>query len=205
MSLDGFVAGLHQGPDHPLGVGGERLHEWMRALAVWRHEVGLEGGETNASTAVIEEDDRNVGAIIMGRNMFGGGTGPWEDPPWNGWWGENPPFHLPVFVLTHHERDVLEMEGGTTFTFVSEGIDLALELARQAAQGADVAISGGAGTAKQYLAAGLLDEVMIHLVPTFLGEGVALFDDRQLREIAVEQVNVAPAPGVLHVTYRIAR
>jgi dihydrofolate reductase len=141
----------------------------------------------------------------MGRNMFGGGTGPWEDPPWNGWWGENPPFHLPVFVLTHHERDVLEMEGGTTFTFVSEGIDLALELARQAAQGADVAISGGAGTAKQYLAAGLLDEVMIHLVPTFLGEGVALFDDRQLREIAVEQVNVAPAPGVLHVTYRIAR
>jgi len=202
ISLDGFVAGANQGPDHPLGDGGERLHQWMRGLAVWRQQAGLEGGETNASTAVLEEEDRNIGAIIMGRNMFGG-TGDWGDGSWRGWWGANPPFHMPVFVVTHHARPVLVMDGGTTFTFVEGGILAALDLAREAAHGADVALSGGAGTAKQYLVAGLVDEVALHLVPTFLGEGVRLFDDPRLRDVSFEILRVVAAPDVTHLTYRV--
>jgi dihydrofolate reductase len=204
MSLDGFVAGVNQSPEHPLGEGGERLHEWMRNLAAWRREAGLEGGETNASTAVLEAEDRGIGAIIMGRNMFGGGPGPWGVDPWNGWWGVNPPFHLPVFVLTHHPRPTLELRGGTTFHFV-DGIGLALELARHAARGADVAVSGGASAAQQYLAAGLVDEIVVHHVPTFLGEGVRLFEGHELGEMTLEQMSVIPAPGVTHITYRVNR
>lgn len=205
MSLDGFVAGKDQSTDSPLGVGGQLLHHWMRELAVWRKEAGLEGGVVNASTTVVEESDVNIGSIIMGRNMFGGGSGPWAEEPWSGWWGDNPPFHMPVFVLTHHARAPLEMAGGTTFTFVSDGIDAALKLAREAASGQDVAVSGGAGVAKQYLAAGLLDEIGIHLVPVFLGEGVRLFDDPALSAITIEQVRAVEAPGVMHLKYRIAR
>jgi dihydrofolate reductase len=204
MSLDGFVAGPDQSLENPLGVGGHLLHEWLRALAAWRKDAGLEGGEVNASTAVYEADD-NVGAIIMGRNMFGGGSGPWGDDPWMGWWGDNPPFHMPVFVLTHHPREPLEFPGGTTFTFVSDGIGVALELARRAANGGDVAISGGASSAKQYLAAGLVDEIQIHLVPVFLGEGVRLFEEQALSAITMEQVRSIEAPGVTHLTYRIVR
>ena len=125
-------------------MGGERLHDWLRGLAVWRKEAGLDGGVANASTAVVEREDDNIGAIVMGRNMFGGGPGPWGENPWKGWWGDNPPFHLPVFVLTHHPREPLECEGGTTFTFVPDGIEAALKLARGAANGMDVAVSGGA-------------------------------------------------------------
>ncbi|HET6535843.1 MAG TPA: dihydrofolate reductase family protein, partial [Sphingomicrobium sp.] len=165
MSLDGFVAGPDQSIDNPLGIGGERLHEWVIPLAAWRAPHGLEGGETNDSTPIVEEEVTNIGATIMGRNMFGGHPGPWNaDEPWNGWWGANPPFHHPVFVLTHHARDPLEREGGTTFTFVTDGIETALERARRAAGSKDVALAGGAKAARQYLAAGLVDEMQIHLV-----------------------------------------
>jgi dihydrofolate reductase len=206
MSLDGFVAGIDQSRENPLGVNGMLLHEWLRALAVWRTEAGLgSDGETNASTAVVQADNANVGAIIMGRKMFGGGPGPWGENPWNGWWGDNPPFHLPVFVLTHHARPRLEMAGGTSFTFVTDGMHAALDMAQQAAKGQDVAISGGASVAKQYLAAGLIDEIQVHLVPVFLGAGVRLFDDPALSAVKLTQERVIEAPGVTHVTYRVVR
>ncbi len=205
MSLDGYVAGPNQGPKHPLGVRGELLHAWMRELAAWRKMAGLRGGVTNASTKILTEDDGQIGAVIMGRNMFGGGPGPWRTPPWNGWWGEDPPFHLPVFVLTHHPRKPLECQGGTTFHFVTGGTRGALRRAQTAARGRDVAISGGAGTAKQFLAAGLVDEILIHLVPVYLGAGVRLFDDPRLARVALEQHRVVPAPGVTHLTFRVRR
>ena len=205
MSLDGFVAGPDQGPENPLGVGGDRLHDWLRELAVWRKEAGLDGGVANASTAVIERGDDNVGAIVMGRNMFGGGPGPWGENPWTGWWGDNPPFHLPVFVLTHHPREPLECAGGTTFTFVPDGIEAALKLARGAANGMDVAVSGGASVARQYLAAGLLNQITVHLVPVCLGEGIRLFGGPGLSALAISQAAVVEAPGVTHLTYEIVR
>jgi dihydrofolate reductase len=206
MSLDGFVAGPDQSEANPLGVGGLLLHEWMRALAAWRKEAGLEGGEVNASTAVIERADQNVGALIMGRNMFGGGPGPWsEHDPWNGWWGDNPPFHLPVFVLTHHPRGRLECAGGTAFEFVTDGISAALDQARDAASGMDVAICGGAGVAKQYLAAGLVNDLVVHLVPVLLGTGIRLFDGPAHTAVSIEQVGALEAPGVTHLTYKIGR
>jgi dihydrofolate reductase len=202
MSLDGFVAGRDQSVDRPLGVGGERLHEWMRELAVWRTQAGAgQDGVENASTSVLEREDENVGAIIMGRNMFGGGPGPWTDEPWNGWWGDDPPFHLPVFVLTSHARELLVMEGGTTFAFVTDGVDRALELAMDAAGGRDVALSGGGSTARQFIARGLVDQVTIHLAPVLLGQGVQLFDGTPLSTRFV-QTDVVPAPGVTHITYR---
>lgn len=180
MSLDGFVAGSDQSVKNPLGLGGMRLHEWVFPLAVFRVMHGMEGGIVNENTAVIEASMTNIGATIMGRNMFGGHPGPWSiagdaQHPWNGWWGNNPPFHHPVFVLTHHARKPLALEGGTTFTFVTDGIETALEQARQAAAGKDVALGGGALAARQYLAAGLVDEMQISLVPTLLGSGEQLF------------------------------
>jgi dihydrofolate reductase len=205
ISLDGFVAGRDQSAEHPLGIDGHLLHEWMRELLIWRREAGLEGGVVNASTAVLEAQDRNVRAVIMGRNMFGGGPGPWGDDPWQGWWGSNPPFHLPVFVLTHHEREPLELDGGTTFTFVTDGIGAALASARAAAGDRDVAVSGGAGVAKQYLAAGLLDELQLHLVPVLLQGGVRLFDADPPAAVEFEQTQAVEAPGVIHVTYRVRR
>jgi dihydrofolate reductase len=176
MSLDGFVAGPDQSLDNPLGIGGERLHEWAFPLAAWREPHGMQGGEVNESSRVVEESNANIGATLMGRNMFGGPPGPWDQrKPWNGWWGNNPPFHHPVFVLTHHAREPLELEGGTTFTFVTDGIEAALERARHAARGRDVALAGGARVAQQYLATGLVDEMEVHLVPTLLGGGERLF------------------------------
>ena len=177
MSLDGFVAGPGQSVDNPLGIGGMRLHEWVFPLAVWRSMVGLEGGEANESSAVVEESVANIGATVMGRNMFGGHPGAWDRKnPWNGWWGSDPPFHHPVFVLTHHPREPLELEGGTTFTFVTDGIAAALDQARRAAGGKDVALAGGANAAQQYLVSGRVDEMEINLVPTLLGSGERLFD-----------------------------
>lgn len=205
MSLDGYVAGPNQSPKHPLGIRGELLHSWMRELAVWRKGAGLRGGVTNASTKVFLGDDDEVGAIIMGRNMFGGGPGPWRTPPWTGWWGENPPFHLPVFVLTHHEREPLVCKGGTTFHFVTGGVAAATKLATQAAKGKDVAISGGAGAAKQCIEAGSVDEILIHLVPVFLGDGIRLFDNRVLSKVNLRQTRVVEAPGVTHLWYRVGR
>jgi len=204
ISLDGFVAGPDQGVHNPLGVGGLLLHEWMRELTVWREAAGLAGGVTNASTAVLGRDD-DVGATIMGRNMFGGGPGPWGADPWNGWWGENPPQHLPVFVLTHYPRPRLECEGGTTFDFVTDGIEAALKLARAAAGGKAVTVSGGGTVAKEYLAAGLLDDIQLHVVPVILGAGVRLFDDAALAGTRMEQVEVIEAPQVTHIRYRVRR
>jgi len=202
MSLDGFVAGPSQSPENPLGIGGERLHEWAFGLAAFRAPHGMEGGEVDASTAVIEESLANIGATIMGRNMFGGHPGPWDPKkPWTGWWGDNPPFHHPVFVLTHHKREPLALEGGTTFTFVTNGIDSALEQARRAARGKDVTLAGGASAARQYLAAGLVDEMEISVVPTLLGSGERLFDGIGDDMHGLEHVRTISAPKATHFKF----
>jgi dihydrofolate reductase len=174
VSADGYVAGPNQSLENPLGEGGEALHEWVVALRAWREPHGMEGGEVNASTPVVEEMTANVGAEIMGRGKFGGGPGPW-DGAWRGWWGDDPPFRMPVFVVTHHEREPLTLSD-TTFTFVSDGIESALDQARRAAAGKDVLIGGGASVINQYLAAGLVDEVELNVVPLVLGGGARLFD-----------------------------
>jgi dihydrofolate reductase len=203
VSLDGFVAGPNPSEEHPLGERGEELHEWVFKLAAWRKPHGREGGEVNASSAVVEETLENVGATIMGRNMFGGGPGPWGDEPWDGWWGDDPPFHHPVFVLTHHERQRLDKEGGNSFTFVTDGIESALEQAKKAAGGNDVSLGGGASVAQQYLAVGLIDEMLLNVVPVLLGDGTRLFENLgDVAEIGLEQVRVVEAPGVVHLTYR---
>jgi dihydrofolate reductase len=204
VSLDGFVAGPNQSEEHPLGEGGMQLHEWVFKLAAWREPHGREGGEVNASTPILEEATANIGATIMGRGMFGGGPGPWGDDPWRGWWGEEPPFHHPVFVLTNHEREPLVLEG-TTFTFVTDGIESALAQATEAAGGGDVAIGGGAEAIQQYLAAGLVDEMLLNVVPVLLGDGARLLENLgDVSEIGLEQVRVVDAPGVAHLLYRRA-
>lgn len=202
MSLDGFVAGSAQSIDDPLGEGGMQLHNWAFGLEAWLKPHGREGGEVNASTEVVEEALANVGAAVMGRNMFGGGPGPWSSEPWNGWWGDNPPFHTPVFVLTHFEREPLELEGGNKFYFVTEGIEKAVELAMEAADGKNVSIGGGANTVQQCIAAGLLDELQIHLVPILLHDGVRLFDNLGAG-VELELTRVVDAPGVTHLDYRL--
>lgn len=202
ISLDGFTAGVEQSLENPLGIGGMRLHDWVFELAAWRREHGLEGGVENASSAVVEAASENVGAILMGRNMFGGGPGPWPDEPWNGWWGDEPPFHVPVFVLTHHPRPPLECRGGTTFTFVADGLEAAVAQAGDAAGERDIAIAGGSSVARQCLAAGRLDEIRLSVVPVLLGRGVRLFDD-SLPPLGLEQTSVVDAPGVVHLTYRV--
>ncbi len=206
VSLDGFVAGPDQTLDAPLGEGGDRLHEWAFALKAFRQRHGLEGGDTNVDSQVIEDSLENVGASVMGRRMFSGGAGPWEeDPNADAWWGDDPPFHYPVFVLTHHSREPLIKQGGTTFTFVTEGIEAALEQARAVAGDRDVALSGGAQVAQQYLAVGLLDELRIHLVPVLLGGGVRLFDGHlAAAPVDLECTNTIESPtGVRHLIYRI--
>ena len=205
-SLDGFVAGPDQSMEDPLGVGGERLHDWVVELASWREAHGLEGGVVNESSRIVDESLENVGAGIMGRNMFGPpGGGPWNDGVWEGWWGADPPYHCPVFVLTHHPREPLEMEGGTTFYFVTDGIERALERAREAAGDKDVVLWGGACVVNQYLAAGLLDELELHVVPRLLGGGARLFEGVGSSDLALEQVRAVEAPGVTHLTYTLAR
>lgn len=202
MSLDGFVAGPSQSVENPLGIGGERLHEWVVPLAAWRAPHGKEAGEVNESTRVVEESLENIGATIMGRNMFGGHPGPWDpEKPWNGWWGANPPFHHPVFVLTNHARAPLALEGGTTFTFITNGIEAALEQARQAAGGKDVSLAGGANACQQYLTAGLVDEMEIHLVPTILGSGERLFDGVGDDLRGLELVRTVATPNVTHLKF----
>jgi dihydrofolate reductase len=201
MSLDGFVAGPEQSVTSPLGIGGTRLHEWAFALAIFRAMHDMPGGEVNASTAVVEESLANIGATIMGRNMFGGHPGPWDrSKPWNGWWGEDPPFHHPVFVLTHHAREPLVLDGGNSFTFVTDGIESALERARRVAGGRDVSLAGGAKAAQQYLAAGLVDEMEINLVPVLLGSGERLFDGvDDLHGLALART--VAAPKVTHLKF----
>jgi dihydrofolate reductase len=201
MSLDGYVAGPNQSLENPIGEGGERLHRWAFPTDSWREQQGLSGGKHNADAEVIEEVNEGVGAVIMGRKMFGGGDGPWDET-WKGWWGEEPPFHAPVFVLTRHPRDPVPMQGGTTFTFVTDGIEAALEQARSAAGGGNVLIAGGANAVQQYLAAGLLDELYLHIVPILLGAGERLLEG--VGEPRLEPVKVVASPAATHVKYRVA-
>jgi dihydrofolate reductase len=202
MSLDGFVAGPAQSVTDPIGIGGMRLHEWVFPLAAWRSMQGLEGGEVNESTRIVEESIANVGATVMGRNMFGGGTGPWSlETPWNGWWGDNPPYHHPVFVLTHHERPSLALEGGTTFHFVTQGPEAALDAARRAAGTQDVMVAGGAMAAQQYLARGAVDEMDISLVPIVLGAGERLFEGLGADLHGLTLVRTIAAADVTHLKY----
>lgn len=203
VSLDGFVAGPNQSEANPLGEGGELLHEWVFSLAAWRQLHGLEGGGDNESARIVEESRENIGAGVMGRNMFGpAGGGPWDEQ-WTGWWGEDPPYHYPVFVLTHHARDPIQMKGGTTFHFVTDGIESALEQAKAAAGGKDVMLWGGGNIAQQYLAAGLLDELELHVVPVLLGDGARLFGNLGDAAVRLEQVQAVEAPGVTHLKYRV--
>jgi dihydrofolate reductase len=208
MSLDGFVAGPNQTLEQPLGEGGERLHEWAVAVASFREMHGLPGGETNVDDELVAEGLRNTGATVMGRRMFSGGEGPWEDDPnADAWWGDDPPFHHPVFILTHHAREPVTKQGGTTFTFVTEGIEAALERARAAAGDKDVAVGGGANVAQQYLKAGLLDELQIHVAPVLLGDGVRLFGDHLANAPGeLERLRVIESPtGVTHLEYRVVK
>jgi dihydrofolate reductase len=203
MSLDGFIAGPNQTLEQPLGAGGERLHEWVTRLASWREHHGLSGGETGADDDVVAESTQSTGAVVMGRRMFSGGEGPWEDDPnADGWWGDDPPFHVPVFVLTHHARETVTKQGGTTYTFVTDGIEAALEQARAAAGDKDVLVAGGAEIVQQYLKAGLLDELQIHLVPLLLGGGVRLFDRLGPGLIELEVARVIESPAVTHLRLR---
>ena len=203
MSLDGFVAGPNPSVEKPLGEGGMQLHDWAFGLEAWRRPHGLEGGEVNESTAVIEASIANAGAYLMGRNMFGGGPGDWGNGSWRGWWGDDPPFHVPVFVLTHHAREPLVMDGGTTFVFSTDGIEAALTSAREAAGEKDVVIAGGASVVQQYLAAGLVDELTGSVAPVLLGSGTQLLDG--VGGVELEQIDAVEAPGVAHLRYRVVR
>jgi dihydrofolate reductase len=202
VSLDGYVAGPDQSTDNPLGVGGMRLHEWAFATAAWREQHRKDGGEHTADAKVAEEMMQGVGAYIMGRKMFGGGGGAWDET-WKGWWGEDPPYHAPVFVLTHHPRELLSMEGGTSFTFVTDGIESALEAARAVAGEKDISIAGGANAVQQYLAAGVLDELYLHITPVILGAGERLLEN--IGDPTLEPLEVIASPAVTHVRYRVRR
>lgn len=203
MSLDGYIAGPNDRVDNPLGDGGERLHEWMTSLEAWRELHGLEGGERNQDSEVAVEFGRNIGAYIMGRGMFSNGEGPWGDDPFRGYWGEDPPYHRPVFVLTHHARKPLPMAGGTTFHFVTDGIEAALEQAKASAGDEDVRICGGAHVVQQYLNAGLIDQLDLQVVPIMLGGGVRLFDGIDASAFRLEPDRVIASPGVTHIRYRV--
>jgi dihydrofolate reductase len=201
ISLDGYAAGPDQSLENPLGIGGMRLHEWALATQAWRAEHGREGGERNVDSEVVESTTRNIGAYIMGRKMFGGGDGSWDES-WRGWWGEDPPYHTPVYVLTHHAREPLEMQGGTTFHFVTDGIESALEQARAAAGERDVSIAGGASAVQQYLRAGLLDELYLHIAPVLLGGGERLLEN--VGDPKLEPVEVIASPATTHIRYRVS-
>jgi len=196
MSLDGFIAGALDSPELPLGEGGERLHQWLYDLASWREPHGLTGGQTNRDSEVFDESFRNIGAVVMGKRMFNHG-----EPQW----GDNPPFHVPVFVLSHEARDRVVKQGGTTFTFVRDGVASALAQARAAAGDRDVWVPGGAAAVQQFIAAGLLDEMQIHLVPVLLGDGVRLFDSIGAGPIELERIRVIESPGVTHLQFRIVK
>jgi dihydrofolate reductase len=204
MSLDGFIAGPDAGFEKPLGEGGEDLHEWVFGLKAWREPHGEPGGEENRDSEIVAETVAGTGAVVMGRRMFSGGSGPWEDDPnSDGWWGEEPPFGVPVFILTHHAREPVTKKGGTTFNFVTDGIESALEQARVAAGDRNVGIGGGADVVQQYLRAGLLDEIQVHVIPLFLGAGVRLFDE--LNPATLEIIRVVDSPGVTHLKYSVVR
>lgn len=205
MSLDGFVAGPNGSRENPLGDGGERIHEWVFDLASWREQHGLEGGKTHRDSEIVAESTENVGAVVMGRRMFSNENGPWGDPPFEGYWGDNPPFHVPVFVLTHHAREPLVKDGGTTFTFVTDGIESALQQAQAVAGDNDISVAGGANVIQQFLNAGLLDEIQIHLVPVLFGDGIRLFDKIDQESVEFEKTRVIDGSGVTHLQFRIVK
>jgi dihydrofolate reductase len=204
MSLDGFVAGPNIGPEQPLGEGGERLHDWIVGLASWRASHGMSGGRTGRDDEVAKKLVARGGAVIMGKNMFGPGQGaPSDDGTWQGWWGDDPPFHKPVFVLTHQKREPLQLSD-TTFTFVNDGPESALEQARAAAGDDEVLIAGGASAIQQYLGAGQLDELFLHVAPLLLGDGVRLFDNLDGADPKLEPFEVIESPVVTHLRYRVS-
>jgi dihydrofolate reductase len=205
MSLDGYVAGPNATLDEPLGERGERLHDWVIGLDAWREAHGLEGGDRTRDSELVEESRARTGAVIMGRKMFSGGAGPWaDDPNAGGWWGDDPPFGVPVFVLTSHTR-APETMGATTFTFVTEGIESALAQARESAGDKDVLVAGGAKVAQQYLAAGHVDEIDLHIAPVLLGGGRRLLDELGANPPRLELVRTIDSPAVTHLRYRVAR
>jgi dihydrofolate reductase len=195
MSLDGFIAGPNDSVERPLGEDGERLHQWLYDLASWRERHGLTGGKSDTDAEVLEESFKNTGAVVVGRRMFDFANG----------WGDNPPFHMPVFVITHDAREKVVKEGGTTFTFVTGGIESALDQARAAAGDKDVSVAGGANIIQQYLSAGLLDEIQIHLVPVLLGDGRRLFDHIGAEQIELEITRVLESPEVTHIKFRVVK
>lgn len=202
ISVDGFTAGPNQTLENPIGEGGMRLHEWMFETAAWRRMQSLPPIPETADSAVVDQiaSDPNVGAYVMGRNMFDHGRGEWDET-WKGWWGDNPPYHAPVFVLTHHRRDPLPMDGGTTFSFVIDGIESALSKARDAAGDKNVQIAGGAKTIQQALRAGEVDELNLHIAPIVLGAGERLLQD--VGDLKMTPVAVIASPHVTHIKYRI--
>jgi dihydrofolate reductase len=205
VSLDGFVAGPNIGPEEPLGEGGERLHDWVTALASWKESHGKSGGRTGPDDELMKQSIARGGAVIMGKNMFGPGQGaPDDDGSWQGWWGDDPPFHQQVFVLTHQKREPLQLSD-TTFTFVNDGPESALEQARAAAGDGEVQIAGGASAIQQYLAGGQLDELFLHVAPVLLGGGVRLFDNLEGAEPKLEPVEVIESPVVTHLRYRVSK
>jgi len=199
VSLDGYGAGPDQNLENPLGVRGPELMEWFFATNLWKTMHGLGEGEKGTDNRMAEKGFENLGAWILGRNMFGPIRGDWPDDDWKGWWGDEPPYHVPVFVLTHHARAPIEMKGGTTFHFVTDGIEAALERARAAAGGGDVRIGGGVATVRQYLRAGLVDEVHLALTPAMLGGGEALLADIDLAALGFAVVRHATSENALHV------
>jgi dihydrofolate reductase len=203
VSVDGYAAGLDQSLDNPLGVGAEQLHEWIFETRFWREQIGEGGGSTGLDDSLLATSFEGIGAWIMGRNMFGPVRGEWPDESWRGWWGETPPYHCPVFVLTHHPRAPLAMDGGTTFHFVSDPIDVVLARAFEAAGGADVRLGGGASTVQQFLRCGLIDELHLAIAPVLLGAGERLFDHLDGGPSGYESVTITGETGVAHV--RMAR
>jgi dihydrofolate reductase len=202
ISLDGYMAGPNQSAENPLGEGGEALHEWAFKTAAFSEMHGRgDDGERGASDEVLRSTQANLGAVVMGRNMFGPIRGPWPDEEWKGWWGDDPPFHCPVYVLTHYARDPFELENGNSFHFVTEGIEKAIAEAREAADDEDVSV-GGASTLQQTIAAGLLDEIVVTQVPVILGGGERLFDHLEAGAAKVELTEVVEGAEALHLTYR---
>lgn len=196
MSLDGFITGPNDGPENGLGDGGERLHEWLYDLSSWRERHSLAGGQANRDAEILDEAFKNTGAIVMGRRMFDIAEAPW---------GDNPPFHMPVFVVTHRAREKVVKQGGTTFTFITDGIESALERAKAISGDKAILVAGGANVVQQYLKAGLLDEIQIHLIPILLGDGRRLFDQLDTQQLELETTRVIESPGVTHLRFRIVK
>jgi dihydrofolate reductase len=199
ISLDGFGAGPRQDVNNPLGVRGFELHAWFQNTEVFKKMHGQSGGTRGIDNGFAAQSFENIGAWILGRNMFGPVRGPWKDDSWKGWWGDNPPYHTPVFVLTHHARSPLTMEGGTTFQFVTEGPDSALEKAREAAKGKEVRIGGGVSVIRHYLSAGQIDEMHLAVSPVFLGEGEHLFSEINLAKLGFTPFRTVSGESATHV------